>query len=230
MSSGQIVTFPTGTLGVDKTGAPISQAAATQLQALGYRFALRSIGVPTSPTSQGGMLTASEIQGLWAANMAVSVFQLNFLQTTISSAQGTADGQYLAEQAQSLGLPSSAAAAFTLWFDLEGPMNGASASALTDYLNSWGSAVNKAGYGAGLYVGNNSALTTTTISDLPAFHAYWQAGQLLYTGMPARGYQMYQLYPADLTIAGIGVDVDVLQSDFQNARTPFWGPASSSAA
>lgn len=224
MSSGKVVSFGTGTVGVDKTGASISEANATELYGLGYRFALRSIGVPTSVESQEGALTAAEIQDLWAGGLAVSVFQLNFFQTTIDAEQGTADGDYLVEQANALGLPGDANPPFTLWFDLEGAMQDASAEELEGYLNAWAKAVTSQGYGAGLYVGNNGTLTTADISNLPDFHAYWQCGGYLYVGMPQRGYQMYQLYPFGVTIADIPVDIDVVQSDFQDCQVPFWGP------
>ncbi|MDI1430024.1 glycoside hydrolase domain-containing protein [Polyangium sorediatum] len=227
MGSGRIIHFSPGTVGVDKTGAPIPSGSAKQLYGLGYRFALRGIGVPNVASSQAGQLTASELAGLFGAGLAVSLFQLNFLQRTIDAAQGTADANYLVEQAQAFGFPQNTG--FTLWFDLEGSMAGASAGPLLDYVNAWAAAVTAGGFAAGIYTGKQSVLSGTAISNLPNDCAYWQAAQFLPYSMPARGYQMYQLYPAGLTIASIPVDVDVVQQDFLGGTTPFLGSASTSA-
>jgi len=227
MISGQINRFSPGTVGVDKTGAPIPAGAASELYRLGYRFALRGIGVPNVGQSQGGQLGASEISTLFSAGLSVSVFQLNYLQTIITAAQGEADANYLVEQVVALGFPQDAS--FTLWFDLEGSMASSPASALAAYVNAWGAAVIAGGFAAGMYTGKGSALSGQSISDLASFNAYWQAAQYLPYSMPLRGYQMYQLYPAGLSIAGTPVDVDVAQQDFQGGVTPFWGPASTAS-
>jgi len=228
MSTGKVTTFSTGTIGVDKTGAIISSSAAKQLYSLGYRFALRDIGVPTKPDP--GQLNANEVTGLLGAGMAVSVFQLNWQQTSFTSSQGTADGQYLVNQVMACGIPRSPT--LTLWFDLEGGMGG-NATNLLAYINAWAAAVVDGGFAAGMYTGTNpggsSPLSQQQISNLANVHAYWQAAMLLPYSMPARGYQIYQLYPQSLTIAGIPVDVDVLQSDFYKSSPTFWGPSASAA-
>ncbi len=225
MTTGAMKTFPTGTLGVDKTGAPIPASSALELYQLGYRFAMRSIGVPNVSSSQNGALTTSEITDLWNADLSVGIFQLNFLQTTISAEQGTTDGQYMANQAASLGFPQNKG--FILWFDLEGNETGASADVLQAYINAWASAVIAGGYAAGLYNGKQYTLSGQIISDLPNVHAYWQAGGYVPAGMPLRGYQMVQLWPLSQTIAGTRVDIDVLEQDFKNGKATFWGPETS---
>ncbi|MBK8251174.1 MAG: DUF1906 domain-containing protein [Polyangiaceae bacterium] len=221
MSNGQVVHFPIGTVGVDKTGAVITSTVAKNLYGLGYRFALRSIGIagsdPTS-TGQSGQLTSGELTNICSAGLAVSVFQLNFKQTVFSSETGTNDATYLVDRVQAMGFPVNAG--FTLWFDLE--YMGGTESTLLAYVNAWGQTVVKGGYAAGMYTGAGSPLSGTDISNLADFHAYWQAGQRLTYAMPARGYQMYQLYPASQSIGGTLVDVDVVQHDFDGDAPPFW--------
>lgn len=213
-------TFPIGSLGVDKTGAPIPSSSAQMLASTGYKFAFRSIGVPTSGPSQQGALTAQEAQWLGSAGLGVGAFQLNFMTTTVSAAQGTADGQFLVDQAGKIGFPQGA----LLWFDLEGSFQNASAQALLDYVNAWSDAVIAGGYAAGLYNGKQSILTGTDISNLPNIHAYWLGGGYISVTMPVRGYQVYQLWPLAVTVAGTVVDVDVLQTDFYGANASFWVP------
>lgn len=223
MITGRVTTFPTGTMGVDKTGAMISSNAAAQLYSLGYRFALRDIGVSTKP--EPGQLSPNEVTGLLGAGLAVSVFQLNWQQTNFTSAQGTADAEYLVDQVMKCGIPASPT--LTLWFDLEGPM-GNNATNLKSYVNAWAAAVVAGGFAAGMYTGTNpggpAPLSQQDISSFVDVHAYWQAAMLLPYSMPTRGYQIYQLYPQSLTIAGIPVDVDVVQSDFYKSAATFWGP------
>ena len=207
-----------GTLGVDKTGGHISHSSATQLAALGYRFALRNIGLPNLANSQNGQLTKSEVEDLHSAGLVVGIFQLSYLQTSITSQQGQLDATYLIEQAQALGAPMG----LTLWFDLEGSFQQASSNALADYVNAWAATMTAAGFVAGLYTGIGSSLSGSTISNLPNVHAYWQAGQRLDYAMPARGYQMYQLNPPSQLIGETHVDLDVVQDDFKGDAASFF--------
>ncbi len=227
MSSNSVRTFSIGTVGVDKTGAVITTAVATNLVGLGYKFALRDIGVYGNASSQGGQLGATELTNLLNAGLSVSVFQINFKQTVFSATTGKQDADYLVEQLVKMAFPQTNT--FTVWFDLEGSMGG-NRTNLLNYVNAWSSEIVANKFAAGMYTGSNSPLSGSDISGLANFHAYWQAGQWLDYAMPARGYQMYQLYPAAQNIGGTLVDVDVVQHDFQGGITPFWGASAQSAA
>jgi len=202
----------TGTKGLDRSLSIAT--AAPELFAQGFRFAIRTLGLPGGSV---GTLSAGEVTKVHQAGLALGAYQV-IRKTGFTSAQGTTDGAFAATEAKALGFPAGS----TLWFDLEGEHD-VSADALASFVNHWAGAVKAAGYAPGLYNGPQSILTGAQISGLPDFHAYWQAGALV--PPVARGYQIYQLLPANLTVGGVNIDVDVVQTDFKGDSPSFWLPA-----
>ena len=205
-----------GTKGLDRS-ATIADAA-PELFAQGFRFAIRTLGLPGGSV---GTLTQEEIAAIHAAGIALGASQV-IRSSGFTDAQGTADGAFAASEAKRLGFPTAS----VLWFDLEGTYGGEAAQSLITFINNWAAAVVGAGYLAGLYNGPEHVLNGFQISGLPQFHAFWQAGALV--PQVARGYQIYQLLPANTVITGVNgrvnIDVDVVQTDFKNGAPSFWAP------
>jgi hypothetical protein len=210
-TSSSIISLATGTVGVDRTATIAPQAS--QLYALGYRFAFRTLGLSDSTE---GILTASEVAAIFKAGLALGLFQ-NYRNKGITADQGTADGQFAANKAIELGAPKDKG--LVLWYDLEGTF-GVSTQTMLDYLDNWANAVITAGFAPGLYNGPQELLSGSQISSLPNYHAYWQAAAQV--SSPQRGYQVYQLNPQNYMVAGINVDVDVVQPDFDGDFATFW--------
>jgi hypothetical protein len=198
-----------GTKGLDRSDTIANAAQALFDQ--GFRFAIRTVGLPGGSP---GTIKSDEVTAVHSAGIALGISQV-IRHAGFSDAQGTQDGTVAASEASALGFPSGG----LIWFDLEGERGVASQSLIT-FLNNWAAAVVDAGYLAGLYNGPQSVLTGHDISALPQFHAYWQAAALV--PQVARGYQIYQLLPSNTFVAGINIDIDVVQTDFDGSSPSFW--------
>jgi hypothetical protein len=222
-ASSSLWTPPAGTLGLDRSAAIAANAQA--LVGLGYQFAIRTVGI-NPPTSGNGGLTQSEVSAVLGAGMAIGIYQmLNTNKNAIgSSGQGTMDAQAFLTQVQALDAPPG----MTLWYDFEVNYS-CGGPTMQQYLNNWAAKIVSDGYLAGLYVGGETIVSTTTLSDLPDFHAYWMAAAAISnpTGI-ARGYQMYQLLPyytgtpGTILADGINIDGDVVQKDNEGDLPVFW--------
>ncbi|TKD09803.1 glycoside hydrolase domain-containing protein [Polyangium fumosum] len=210
-SAGTVVRLPVGSVGIDRSATIAPQAA--ELFSLGYRFAIRNVGLPGGSTN--GVLTESEAQTILGAGLALGLYQ-TYRNTGVTAAQGLTDGEFIADQAQSFGFPIGQGMA--LWCDLEGTFD-VPAETLIQYLTNWTVAVTNLGYVPGLYNGPQSLLSASQVGALP-FKAFWQAASLV-PAVPD-GYQMYQLNPANTMVAGINVDMDVVQQDFGGGWPTFW--------
>jgi hypothetical protein len=95
-------------------------------------------------------------------------------------------------------------------------------------INAWARAVQAAGFVAGLYVGEGCPLTSAELYAL-AVTRYWKSpstildrnGQL---AQPACSWCVYQLNPLNTQLAGIRVDLDIIQED-DLRRLPSWARA-----
>jgi hypothetical protein len=85
------------------------------------------------------------------------------------------------------------------------------------YVNAWAQAMKSGGYDPGLYVGSGTPLDGTQLYAL-SVDRYWKS--LSQVSEPTCGWSMIQLYP-ETTIAGVLVDVDVIQQDYKG-RVPSW--------
>ena len=106
-----------------------------------------------------------------------------------------------------------------LWCDLEGRIPGADVAIA--YAVQWYEAATEAGIPSpGLYVGAGVPLTSEQLfHDLP-FRRYWRSLSQV-PNVDVRGYQLIQFFPDDVTVAGVRVDLDVVQSDYLQNR-PVW--------
>lgn len=133
---------------------------------------------------------------------------------TPTEVMGTDDGKHALTRIGLLGLPVGC----TVWLDLEGcagsPVDTAS------WVNAWAKVVQDAGYEAGLYVGAQpGGLDAEDLYDLKVTR-YWRSCSRV--PEPAKcGFCMFQLYPPNLKLDSLLVDIDVISKDFRD-RLPHW--------
>ncbi len=199
----------TGALGVDCVTVIANKAMADGLYAHGFTFACRYLG----------SLSSSEVDVILESGMALMPVTYSRNPGWLpSAALGGADGNQAVSRCMAAGIPKGV----TVWLDLEGP--GGHAADVIDWVNAWADVVKSAGYDPGLYCGYGTLLTS---HELYMLHVdrYWHsvsrvtdsAGQL---AEPACGWSMIQLNPSVMR-AGVWVDVDVIQEDYQK-RLPTW--------
>lgn len=195
------------------TIAKIDADAAARLADAGLCFAVRYVGLGEPGPRD---LDGTELDALTGAGVAVMAVQ--YARTDgWSAAAGRADGQAAARNALVAGLPSDA----TLWCDVEGAIPGVAAGLA--YASAWYAGAAAEGWAElGIYVGAGFA---PPISDSQLFHAlpfrrYWRSFSQV-QNVATRGYQVLQLFPDDQVIAGVRVDLDVVQSDYLGSR-PRW--------
>lgn len=203
--STQVQAAPDGARGVD-TITTFTPAMAARLKAAGYSFVVRYLGA-LHPQERDAIL------GAGLALLAVGYSRRPGWQPT--AAVGASDGAAAVANAQAAGLPQG----MTLYCDLEGPATGTTSSDCTGYVNAWADAVMSAGYIAGLYVGYAVPLTPQQLYDLKVT-AYWRSCSNVQS-VAVRGYQMVQDPHADQNVAGIRVDIDVINADAKG-DTPHW--------
>lgn len=163
-----------------------------------------------------GSVTPSEVQGILAAG-------LGFLPVTYAD---QFDGAKAVSQVKALGLPVGV----TVFLDLEG-IGAVTPASLIAQVNGWATQIKNALYIPGLYVGANSILNSQELYGL-GVERYWKGLSRIVdrNGLlaePECGWCMLQLFPTT-TRGGISVDIDVVQSDFQN-RLPVWAVEDASA-
>jgi hypothetical protein len=202
----------TNIVGFD-TITKVSSAAAVRLAGTGLRFAVRYVGL-NAPSP--GSLDALELDGLTAAGLAVMGVQ--YARTANWSADtGRMDGEAAARNALAAGLPPDT----TIWCDMEGSITGAEVAIA--YGTGWYDGATAAGISdPGVYVGAGLAppLTDAELFHSLPFRRYWRSFSAV-GNVQTRGYQMLQLFPGDQVIAGVQVDLDVVQSDYLGSR-PCW--------
>jgi hypothetical protein len=195
------------------TIAKIDAAAAQRLVSAGLRFAVRyvSLGRP-SPEA----LDALELDLLARAGLGVMAVQFARV-ADWNSVTGRADGEAAARGAIAAGLPPET----TVWCDMEGAIPNAELAIA--YGNGWYDGATSGGIAdPGVYVGAGLAppLTEAELFHSLPFRRYWRSFSAV-NNVQTRGYQMLQLFPGDQSIAGVEVDLDVLQTDYLGSR-PVW--------
>lgn len=116
------------------------------------------------------------------------------------------DGAHLVRRLRELNVP----AGVTIWLDVEGLELEANETILR--VNGCANTLQVAGFEAGMYVGAGCPLSSNQLTNL-AVTRYWHSCSRALT--PARGYCMRQLRPDDVLVAGVKVDVDVVEPDYQ---------------
>lgn len=206
--NGKVQAATAGACGFD-TSSAITAALAQQFFSQGYRFCFRYIS--------RGPESASDLSGQEASDILASGLALMPVQHVRASGWsptgdlGQQDGGGAAANAAAVGFP----AAVNVWCDLEGVAAGTAAQAVIDYCQAWFDGVAAAGYLPGLYVGAQAILNGQQLLDLP-FQHYWRS-QSKVPDLPSRGYQLIQLLPS-ITVNGIGIDVDVIQTDEEGGQ------------
>ena len=218
---GSVQSATTGLLGFDANTVITSEIAQTFF-AQGYRFCLRYLSRGQEAPGDLGSAEAEVILQSGLALMAVQHVRKAGWQPT--GALGQQDGQAAGQNAAGVGFP----AGVSIWCDLEGVQAGTPAQNVIDYCNSWFTAVANAGYLAGLYVGFQCGLNEQQLLNLK-FQHYWRS-QSNVPNIGGRGYQMIQLFP-EVKRNGIGIDIDVTQSDFKQGQAQWLvRPAAAAAA
>jgi hypothetical protein len=200
---------PARIVGFD-TIVKLTRADVTRLASTGLSFACRYVGLGAPGAAD---LDAGEVRDITDAGLGVMPVQ--YARTARWNAStGQADGESAARRTIAIGLPPEV----TVWCDLEGriPLD-----AVIEYAAGWYEGATNAGVrDPGLYVGAGVPLTSAQLfHDLP-FRRYWRSLSQV-PNVDVRGYQLLQLFPDDLTISGVRVDLDVVQSDYQQTR-PVW--------
>jgi hypothetical protein len=199
-------TFPA--LGFD-TDTQLTPATAAALRATGMSFAIRYLSI--GPT-EAGDLSSDEVRAILGAGLALMAVQhVRYANWMPSAALGSGDGDDAVAHARACDFPAGA----TIWCDSEGQAGGATASIA--YINAWAAAVKNGGYDPGLYVGSGTPLDGQQLYALDV-DRYWKSFSQV--NEPTCGWSMIQLY-REVTIAGVAVDVDVIQHDYK-LRLPSW--------
>lgn len=184
-------------LGVD-TVVPLAPYAAA-LKSAGMSFAVRYLG----------SVSGEEVRTILAAGLA-------FMPVTYAKAYS---GMGAINQLRMLSLPEGC----TVWLDLEGET-----SAPPDIIakvNAWAGQIQAGGYEAGLYVGAGCVLTSEELYGLKVTR-YWDSCSVELDrygrrAAPKCDFCCVQLRPYNTTVAGVVVDVDVIQRD-ASGRLPTW--------
>lgn len=185
----------------------LTRASAERLAAAGYRFAVRYLG----------SLTLAERDAILGAGLAILAVGFSRKPGWMpTAALGDSDAAAAIHHAIAAGLP----AGMHLFCDLEGPSTAASSDDCIDYVNAWSGAVRAAGYLPGLYVGFGVPLTGAQLFHDLTVACYWHSCSAV-PEVAVRGYCMRQDPRADQWIAGIQVDIDVIEPDAMG-DVPHW--------
>jgi hypothetical protein len=177
----------------------ISAAAAKALAASGFSFAVR----------YAETITRGELEALTGAGLGVMLAGYARVRDW-SADTGRADGARVASKALAAGFPVAA----TLWCDQEGGVPDQPTAVA--YATAWWRGATGAGSeDPGLYVGDGAGFDSgLALHTLIPFRRYWRSMSQV-PNVAGRGYQVLQLYPPDQMVAGVRVDLDIIQSDYQ---------------
>lgn len=191
---------------------PLTAAQCAAFKEAGYICAIRY--VPRTVALKAGNLTVAETGNILAAGLNLMVVQHvaepGWEPTDIL---GTQYGAYGAAYARAAGyLPGG-----MIWLDLEGINTTSTPQSVVGYCKAWYTAVQRAGYIAGIYVGYDTLLSSYELWQMLPFSHYWNAYNG--PGVSVRGCQVWQHSPQ--TLNGISFDPDVIQYD-NKGGLPFW--------
>lgn len=182
---------------------------ALALKAWGIDFVIRYLGA----------VTKSEVEGVLEAGLAFMPVTFGLRHgTPLNAALGATYGAGSVLQVKALDLPPGV----TVWLDLEDCTG--NADDVAAFVNAWCVPIKAAGFMPGLYVGAGAVLSGAQLYKL-AVVRYWQslsreqdAKGLI--AEPGCGWCMIQLFDSQ-TVAGVWVDIDVIQNDYSK-RMPVW--------
>jgi hypothetical protein len=201
---------PSRIVGFD-TISKLDGASATRLASAGLSFAVRYVGLSAPGPDD---LDAAELEAITGAGLGVMPVQYARANGW-SAATGLADGEAASRNALAAGVLPEA----TLWCDVEGRFPAADVAIA--YAAQWYAGATAAGvHDPGLYVGAGVQLTSEQLFHELPFRRYWRSFSQV-PNVDVRGYQLIQLFPDDVIVAGVRVDLDVTQSDYLRNR-PMW--------
>ena len=177
----------------------LDATSASALKAEGMKYAIRYLG----------SVTAAELQAILDAG-------LFFMPVTFSRApgwtptasMGTSDGQGDVAHLKGIGILTGC----TVWIDLEGVNPATPADVVAAWVSARAAVISAAGFDVGIYVGSDAILNSAQLYALPTVNRYWRS--LSDAPTPTCGWSMMQCYPTT-TVAGVEVDVDCIQQDWQ---------------
>lgn len=197
-----VVPITPGTRGVD-TDTQVSVSFAQILANNRFDFVVRYLSDVTS----------DELVTILDAGLGLSlVTHARALGWTPSAELGASDGAADVAKLKALGIPEG----MVVWIDLEG--SGGDATDTAAWVNARSKALVDAGYIAGLYVGNLCVLDAQQLYELPYVTRYWSAFNFGIP-QPSCGFCQIQLYPPDMVVGGLEVDLDFVQQDY-HGRLP----------
>jgi hypothetical protein len=167
------------------TVTTLTSESAAALKAYGFSFAIRYLG----------SIGAFEVAAITGAGLLLSF---------VTYADKW-DGAATVAELEALGIPAGA----TIWLDVESVNE--PATMVIGKINAWANAVSSAGYQPGLYVGAAQPLTAAELYALGVVR-YWHSMSSVPT--PSCGFCQLQLYPT-VQVAGVSVDIDVIQQDYE---------------
>lgn len=196
-------------LGCD-TDTKIDAAAAAAVVAAGLSFVRRYVSLGSAASS--GDLDGGEVGVITSTPLAVMSVQ-HGRSIGWSEATGRADGQNAARHHLGAGLPKDV----SLGCDLEGLFS--SKAQVIDYGGGWfDAAIAEGCTWLDAYIGSGVPLSSLELRQDLAFHLYWRSASDV-PDVAVRGYAMIQLSPLDVvTIGGVLVDLDVVQTDHLGNR------------
>jgi len=206
--TGVVQPIPVGTLLVD-TATKLTGGMAAGLQQAGIRGVIRYLSI--GPAAAFHDLDAVEAQAILSLGLGLLAVQhVRLAGWRPSASMGAGDGADCVAHAQAAGL----APGMTIFCDLEGCAPNTTVDDVVGYVSAWHAAVWAKGFETGLYVGAGSVLSSHDLYARLPVTRYWRSASAV-PNVDVRGYCLLQTYPTT-KIAGVSVDVDVSQLDFEN--------------
>jgi hypothetical protein len=186
------VTLLTGSIGVD-TIQTLSRPMCDALRRENVRFVVRYLGG----------LTPIELSTILDSGLACSFVTY----------AGAYDGPSAAKHLGDLAVPVGA----VVWLDVEDVKM--DVPSLIAQIAAWAHTMKDHGYVPGIYVGAGCPLTSQELYALPVVR-YWHSCSRVVDrdgreAAPSCGWCMRQLSPPNMTLAGVKVDIDVVELDYQ---------------
>lgn len=194
----------------------LTAASAKALAAMGFKFAIRYVGVskngPDDIDANETAIIMGEIGALWL------VQHPRLPGWTPSGPRGEIDALSAVRNAQAAGYAPGA----TLWTDLEGINTSTPAQAVIDYANAFFDRAKVEGFPQGIYDGYSAIVTPDQLFHELYATAYWS--DFATRALPVRGFALKQVcntLTLPLSSGPFDVDIDMCHADLLGGR-PMW--------
>ncbi|QQE79806.1 glycoside hydrolase domain-containing protein [Alicyclobacillus sp. SO9] len=171
--AGLIASAQASEAGLD-ADAPLTAPDIHYMLAHGYKFCLRYVSWQS--VEKRGDLTHDEAARILKAGLALMPVQHALASSSTgqfhpTGALGTKLGRNAVKHVKNIGFPKRV----TIWLDLEGVAASVPVNSIVNFCNHWYDAVSAGGFTPGLYVGYDSGLNKSQLSQLK-FHYFWKSG------------------------------------------------------